>query len=340
MMNLDLELFKKLMNIPSPTGYTKNVINFLDEFCKGLGYSTYRNKKGNLIVEVTGKSSYKIGLSAHVDTLGLMVRSIKKDGGLAFTVLGGPLLSTYDGEYVKIHTRNGDIYTGTVLSTSPSVHVYPDAKTKERNEANMYVRLDELVYTKSDTEKLGIQNGDIISIDPKFEVTKSGFIKTRFLDDKASVFILLELLKKLKRESIVLENSLVIIFSTYEEVGHGAASIPLVDELLAIDMGCIGTDLSCTEEMVSICAKDSSGPYDYDMISSLAKLAKENNLKYTIDIYPFYGSDASSALRGGNDIKCALIGAGIHASHGMERTHISGIENTLKLIYAYVNKKK
>lgn len=337
-MKLDLKLFEKLMNIPSPTGYCKNVINFLDEFCSGLGYVTSRNKKGNLIVEVKGVDSYKIGLSAHVDTLGLMVRSIKNDGHLAFTTLGGPLLPTYDGEYVKIHTRSGHIYTGTVLSNCPSVHVYPNAKSIERNETNMYVRLDEIVKKKEDTLKLGIQNGDIISIDPKFQVTPSGYIKTRFLDDKASAFILLELLKYFKDNNVVPLHSLVIIFSTYEEVGHGAASIPHVDELLAVDMGCIGSDLSCNEEMVSICAKDSSGPYDYDMITKLENLAIENKLDYTIDIYPFYGSDASSALRGGNDIKCALIGAGIHASHGMERTHIKGIENTLKLIMAYVNK--
>lgn len=335
--NLDLKLFEHLMNIPSPTGYTKDVINFLDEYTTSLGYKTSRNKKGNLIVHVNGNSDYTIGLSAHVDTLGLMVRSINGDGGLRFTVIGGPQLATYDGEYCTIHTRDGRKYTGTVLSTSPSSHVYSDAK-KERNTENMYIRLDELVYSKQDTLKLGINNGDFISINPKFEVTESGFIKTRFLDDKASAFILLEILKTLKNEKITPTANLEIIFSTYEEVGHGASSIPNVDELLAVDMGCIGSDLSCTEEMVSICAKDSSGPYDYDMITTLVEKAKENKLNYAIDIYPFYGSDASAALKGGNDIKCALIGAGIQASHGMERTHLNGIINTYKLILSYITK--
>lgn len=334
--SLNLELLEKIMTMPSPTGFTKNKISFLKEYCTNLGYSCDVNNKGNLIVHIKGKDDYKIGLSAHVDTLGLMIRSIRNDGHLVFTPLGGPILPTYDGEYVKIYTRDGKTFTGTVLSTSPSSHVYSDANSKVRNADNMYIRLDEMVKSKEDTIKLGICNGDFVSIDPKFEITSSGYIKTRFLDDLASVFILLEVLKYLKDNNHTPQHTLEFIFSTYEEVGHGASNIPNVNELLAVDMGCIGSDLSCTEEMVSICAKDSSGPYDYDMVSKLVALAKENNLNYAIDIYPFYGSDASSALRGGNDIKCALIGAGIAASHGMERTHILGIENTLKLIFAYI----
>lgn len=333
---LNLDLMKKLMTLPSPTGYTKNKIMFIKEYCQNLGYDTSLNKKGNLIVHVKGSCDYTTGLSAHVDTLGLMVRSIRGDGHLNFTPLGGPILPTYDGEYVKIHTRDNLVYTGTVLSTSPSSHVYNDAGSKIRSADTMYIRLDEVVSSKNDTVKLGITNGDFISVDPKFEITESGYVKTRFLDDLASVFILLEVLRYLKENNLTPKNNLEIIFSTYEEVGHGASSIPNVDELLAIDMGCIGSDLSCTEEMVSICAKDSSGPYDYEMVNHLIKLAKENNLNYAVDIYPFYGSDASSALRGGNDIKAALIGAGIAASHGMERTHIKGLENTFKLILAYI----
>lgn len=334
--NLDLKLFEQIMNIPSPTGYTNKIISFLEEYINELGYKTYKNKKGNLIVEVKGESNYTIGLSAHVDTLGLMVRSIRGDGNLNFTKLGGPILATYDGEYCTVHTRDNKKYSGTILSTSPSVHVYLDASSKSRDENNMYIRLDELVYNKKDTENLGISNGDFVSINPKFEITESGFVKTRFLDDKASAFILLEVLKYYQNKTP--KQNLKVIFTTFEEVGHGASNIPDVDELLAIDMGCIGSDLSCTEEMVSICAKDSGGPYDYDMTTNLINLAKENNLKYAVDIYPFYSSDGTAALRAGNDIKCALIGSGIGASHGMERTHINGILNTYKLILAYIEK--
>lgn len=335
---MDLKLMEQLFNIDSPTGYTKEVISFLEKYVNELGFQTSKNKKGNLIVDIKGSSDYVIGLSAHTDTLGLMVKSIRNDGNLNFTNIGGIITPTLDGEYCKIYTRTNKVYTGTILSNYPSAHVYPNAKTAPRDNDNMYVRLDENVTSQNDTKNLEIDNGDYIAVDPKFTVTPSGYIKTRFLDDKASVFILLELLKKLKEEKITLPNSVKIIFTTYEEVGHGCANIPYVDELLAIDMGCIGLDLKCTEKQVSICAKDSSGPYDYDMVTTLVKLAKENNIDYAIDVYPMYSSDGSAALRGGNDIKAALIGSGIHASHGMERTHIEGIKNTLNLVYAYITK--
>lgn len=336
-MELNYKLLEQIISIDSPTGYCSKVINYLETVVKELGFNYTKNQKGNLIVSVEGKSDYTVGLSAHVDTLGLMVRSINGDGTLKFTTLGGPLLNTYNAEYCKIYTREGKIYTGTILSTSPAVHVFPDSRSKDLKEDTMCVRLDEVVYSRSDTQKLGIQTGDIITIDPKFEITPSGYIKTRFLDDKASAFLLLELLKYLKEQNITPENNLKLIFSTYEEVGFGASNIPNINEMLAVDMGCIGLDLNCTEEQVSICAKDSGGPYDYDMTSKLIELAKANNISYAVDIYPFYSSDATASLRAGNDIKAALIGTGVAASHGMERTHKHGLENTFNLILAYLN---
>ncbi len=335
-MKLDLSLLENIFNMDSPTGYTHNIIDFLEQEVKELGYEVEKNKKGNLVVTVEGKTDYTLGLSAHVDTLGLMVRSIMPNGHLRFTMLGGVLLPTLDGEYCKVYTRDGKVYTGTILSTSPSVHVYKDSRSKTRDEDNMYIRLDENVKSKVDTKNLGINNGDIVAIEPKFIYTESGYIKTRFLDDKASVFILMTYLRRLKEQNITPKCSLKIIFTTYEEVGHGASQVPYLDELLAIDMGCIGLDLECTEEQVSICAKDGSGPYDYKMVSKLIELAKKEEINYVVDIYQFYSSDASAALRGGADIKAALIGPGIHASHGMERTHINGVISTIKLIESYV----
>jgi putative aminopeptidase FrvX len=336
-MELNYKLLEQIINIDSPTGYCSKVINYLETVVKELGFNYTKNQKGNLIVSVEGKSDYTVGLSAHVDTLGLMVRSINSDGTLKFTTLGGPLLNTYNAEYCKIYTREGKIYTGTILSTSPAVHVFPDSRSKDLKEDTMCVRLDEVVYSRSDTQQLGIQTGDIIAIDPKFEITPSGYVKTRFLDDKASAFLLLELLRYLKEQNITPENNLKLIFSTYEEVGFGASNIPNINEMLAVDMGCIGLDLNCTEEQVSICAKDSGGPYDYDMTSKLIELAKANNISYAVDIYPFYSSDATASLRAGNDIKAALIGTGVAASHGMERTHKHGLENTFNLILGYLN---
>lgn len=331
-----LEFAKKILEIPSPTGYTKNVIDFLVNICKEKKLNYSLTKKGNLIIEFKGENDYKIGLSAHVDTLGAMVRSIDSKGNLRFSVVGGPILPTYDGEYCYVITRDNKVFTGTFLSDSPAIHVYKDARTLPRNEENMHIRLDEKVKSKDDVLKLGIRPGDFIALDPKTTITESKFIKSRFLDDKISVAILFSLIDHILDNNIKLKNNLKIIISTYEEVGHGATFIPQVDELIAVDMGCIGEDLSCTEYDVSICAKDGFSPYDFELTNKLIELAKQNNLNYAVDIYPFYSSDVSAALRGGNDFKGALIGPGVSASHGMERTHLDAVNNTLKLLIAYI----
>lgn len=333
-----LNLLEKIINIPSPTGFCMHVMEFIKNTSSECGYKFEKNKKGNGIIEIEGlDNSYCVGIPVHVDTLGAMVRSINSDGTLKFTSIGGNILPTLDGEYCKIHTRNGQVFTGTILSTSPSAHVFADSKSKERNEENMIVRLDEVVKSKSDVQALNIATGDFISIEPKFTITGSGFIKSRYMDDKAGTACALSLMELFNRLETKPRHKVKIIVSTYEEVGHGCSSIPDdIDELVGIDMGCVGLDLSCTEQDVSICPKDSSGPYDYEITTKLIKLAEKYNIGHAVDIYPMYGSDVSASLRGGNDIKGGLIGPGVHASHGMERTHIKGIENTIKLIYAYL----
>lgn len=327
---------KELFAIPSPTGYTTKAVNFLKEECKKRNLECERINNGNLIIEMKGRTDYTLGISAHVDTLGAIVKSINSDGTLKFSVLGGPILPTYDGEYCSIITRDEKIYTGTFLSNSPAVHVYSDARTLPRTDEFMHVRIDEIVHNKEDVLKLGITNGSFLALDPKTTVTDSKFIKSRFLDDKISVAIVFALIDYLIEEKITPKYNLKFIISTHEEMGFGTSYIPHVDELLAVDMGCIGKDLECTEYDVSICAKDGAGPYNFEMTNKLIELAKENNLKYVVDIYTYYSSDVSAALKGGNNIKGALIGPGVHASHGMERTHLEGILNTLKLLIAYV----
>lgn len=335
-----LNTAEEILKFDSPTGFCFEIMDLIEKKVKELGFSLERTNKGCGIITVPGLKDEKvIGLAAHVDTLGAMVRSITLQGTLKFTILGGPIIPTLDSEYCKIRTRDGKIYTGTFLSTSASTHVYEDASSKQRDEANMEVRIDEEVRSKDDVKALGIEPGDFIFIDPKTTITESGFVKSRFIDDKGSVACLLSLLEMFSRENIKPANTLKILISVYEEVGHGASYIPSdVTELLAVDMGCIGSDLSCTEFDVSICAKDSSGPYDYNMVTDLVNLAKENDLSYVVDIYPRYGSDVGAALRGGNDIRGALIGPGVSASHGMERTHYKALENTVKLLYLYTTK--
>ena len=333
-----LSIAKEILEFNSPTGFCFEIMDKIEERVREFGYKFERNNKGGGIITIEGKSDEKvIGLSAHVDTLGAMVRSITSSGTLRFTLIGGPIVPTLDGEYCKIRTRDGKIYDGTFLSTSPAAHVYEDSKSKKRDANNMEIRIDEVVKSKDDVEKLGIAPGDFIFIDPKTTITESGFIKSRFIDDKGSVSALMALLEMFCRENITPKFKTKILISNYEEVGHGTSYIPSdITEMIAVDMGCIGEDLSCTEYDVSICAKDSGGPYDYNMVTELVNLAKSNNINYAVDIYPMYGSDVGAALKAGNNIRGALIGPGVHASHGMERTHYSALENTIKLLTLYL----
>ena len=333
-----METAKTLLAADSPSGFTQNAVAAAERIAGGLGYATRRTNKGGLVIEVPGREHTKrIGLCAHVDTLGLMCRAITDKGELMITRIGGPILPTLDGEYCKIYTRDGRIYTGTVLSLSPAAHVFDDVLTRPRDEQNMAVRIDEKVQNAEEVRALGLEVGDYICCDPKTTVTQSGFLKSRFIDDKGSAACLLALLKLMRDAGTAPRYDMEIHFTVYEEVGHGGAAIPGdLDELLAVDMGCVGSDLTCTEYQVSICAKDSSGPYDYDMVSRLVALAKERGLDYAVDVYPHYSSDVSVTWRAGSDAKAALIGPGVHASHGMERTHWDGMRNTIALAAAYL----
>ncbi|WP_018755826.1 M42 family metallopeptidase [Paenibacillus terrigena] len=333
-----LDFLEEILNTPSPTGYTHHIMERIEAEARSLGFEFERTQKGCGIISVPGNDpSRTIGFTAHVDTLGAMVRSINARGTLRITPVGGYMMNAIENEYCTIHTRDGRIYSGTILTTHPSVHVYSDARDFKRDEANMEIRIDELVHTKEDVMNLGIRTGDFVSFDPRAVIFDNGYVKSRHLDDKASVAALFGILESIHRDRWTPAYNLKLIITNYEEIGHGGSYIPAeIDELIAVDMGAMGDDLACTELDVSICAKDSSGPYDYGMTSKFIRLAEREQIQHVVDIYPYYGSDASAALRGGNNIKAALIGPGVHASHGMERTHIQAVMNTAKLLAAYV----
>lgn len=340
-MNYIRDIAMQLFLCDSPTGYSKEINLLLLKFLNELGYQAELTNKGNVKLFIEGRSHEKrIATSAHVDTLGLMVRSINGDGTLAITNVGGPSIPTLDGEYCKIVTREGKVFTGTILCNSSSVHVYEDAKNKPRTLDSMFIRIDEKVHSKEDVKILGIEHGDYVCIDPKTVLTEQGFLKSRFIDDKGSVCAILGVLKELKDKSILPTYDTYVYFVNQEEVGHGAAAVDIsIDEFVTVDMGCIGKDLAGNEFNVSICTKDSGGPYSYELTSKLISLAKENHIGYVVDIFPFYGSDIGAAWRSGVDCAGALIGPGVHASHGMERTHLDAIENTMKLLFLYLTTK-
>jgi putative aminopeptidase FrvX len=332
-----IEQILKLCKTPSPSGFTKKATAYLQKELATLGFEAQFSRKGSVLATLS-EGDNPLVLAAHVDTLGAMVRAVKSNGRLRFTKIGGYPENNIENENVIIHTRAGKEYTGTVYINGPAAHVYKDSGASKRDDEHMEVVLDEIVKSKEETLKLGIAPGDFISLDARSILTPSGFIKSRHLDDKASAGILLALAREIAEGKLKPARKLSILFTTYEEVGHGAASGFPADtaEMISVDMGAVGDDLGTDEYRVSICAKDSGGPYDWDVTDTLIRLAKEHQLQYAVDIYPFYGSDVEGALRAGYDIKHGLIGPGVFASHGYERTHAQGIENTLKLLEAYL----
>ena len=339
-MQQTIDYLKKLTSIASPTGFTREVSDYLAEEIERLGYTAIRTNKGGVNVVVKGKDDNKHRVvTAHVDTLGAMVRGVKADGRLKMAKIGGYPWNMIEGENCLVHVAStGETVSGTILIHQTSTHVYRDAGTAERTEDNMEVRLDAKVRSEKETRDLGIDVGDFISFDPRTIITETGFIKSRFLDDKVSAAILLDLLRKYKEENIQLPHTTHFMFSVFEEVGHGANSnLPKeAVEYLAVDMGAMGDDQQTDEYTVSICVKDASGPYNYEFRNHLVKLAKENGIQYKLDIYPYYGSDASAAMRAGAEVKHALLGAGIESSHSYERTHIDSVGETYKMVNVYL----
>ncbi|MGY3750189.1 M42 family metallopeptidase [Vagococcus acidifermentans] len=339
MTDKTMTLITELTNIPSPTGQTREVITFIHDTLSTYGYQPARDNKGGLTVAVQGKNNQQQRyITAHIDTLGAMVRAIKPDGRLKIDLVGGFRFNSIEGEYCTIHTQSGKTITGTILMHQTSVHVYKDAGTAERNQENMEVRLDEKTFSKEETEKLGIQVGDFISFEPRTCLTDSGFIKSRHLDDKVSAAILMRFLMTYAKDQTELPYTTYFYFSNNEEIGYGGnANIPKeVVEYLAVDMGAMGDDQQTDEHSVSICVKDASGPYHLGLRNHFVQLCEQNHIPYQLDIYPYYGSDASAAMRAGADVKHGLIGAGIDASHAFERTHTDSVKATSNLVTAYL----
>lgn len=326
-----------LLNIPSPTGYTDEGIAFVKKAFEEAGCETKLTKKRALIATIPGKEDNAITLSAHIDTLGLMVKDIKPSGRLSFSLVGGYAPVTIEGNYVTIHTKNKE-YRGTVLYNEQSVHTYRSVADTERTVENMEIRIDEIINCREDAEELGIRVGDFISLDPNVETFKNGFVKSRHLDDKCSIAALLGIAKYFKDENITPNKTVHFFISNYEEVGHGsAAAVDRKSEaFIAVDMAAMGESQTSREDYVTICAKDSSGPYDYRLKEELVDLAEEKNLDYVIDIYKYYGSDASAMQRAGFDIPAIIIGPGVESSHAYERTHMKGVLETIKLCNAFI----
>lgn len=329
----------KLLAIDSPTGFTEKAALWVKEAFETLGFSARLTTKGGVLVDLGGEDAENgLLLAAHTDTLGGMVAEIKGSGRLRITSLGGMNANNGEAENVRVYTRDGKVIEGTLQLCNASLHVNGDYSSAKRSFDTTEVVLDEVVASANDARKLGIEVGDIVCFDPRTRRTASGYLKSRFLDDKLSVGILLGFAKYLKDQNTTLPRRTYVHVTVYEEVGHGgSASVPQgVTEAISVDMGCVGNGLQCTERQVSICAKDSGGPYSYEVVGKLIEAAKHTGADYAVDIYPYYGSDVEATLKGGYDLRHGLIGAGVYASHGYERSHIDGVYNTIKVLAGYL----
>ncbi len=334
-----LEQARALLAIDSPSGFTKEVSDYVVKEYRNLGYEAKKTKKGCVIAHIPGKDvSDGLMFMAHIDTLGGMVAEIKADGRLRILPIGGLNPNNIEGENCKVYTIDGEVFDGTCQLVDASLHVNHKYDDIKRTFDSVEIVLDEKAFSKEEVKKLGINNGDYVCFDPRTVITKKGYIKSRFLDDKLSTAILLGHAKYLKENNITPERDLYHYLTVFEEVGHGASAsmIENVSEMISVDMGCVGEGLECKEHQVSICSKDSMGPYHHEVVRKLILTARENEIDYAVDIYPHYGSDVDAALSGGADCRHGLIGPGIYASHGYERGHVDGVKNTFSLLVNYV----
>lgn len=333
-----IETMRELIHTPSPVGYYEKMKPLIETYAAELGYEvTYDNRDTAYIIVAGEDPSKTVCISAHADTLGLMVRGINSDGTLRVRALGGVNFANVEGENVTVHTRSGKTYTGMLVCAHHSAHAYDDAKTMERNENTVFVLLDQPVKNAESVKMLEIRNGDYISIDPRFAVTENGYIKSRFIDNKAAMACSFAVLKHLADQHLKPKYNTVFAFSFYEEIGFGGAFVPReISEYVAVDISILGPDADGSEFAVTICAKDASMPYDYDLTNRLIAAAERAGCDYAVDLFYRYGSDAGQAIKGGNNLRAAVFGMGVYSSHGVERTHITGIENTAKLMLAYI----
>lgn len=345
-LNIDVDAMTNflvdLLEIPSPTGYHAEVMPFTHQAFTDLAFpntNITELNKGALMIHIKGESDDKpVGLTAHVDTLGFMVKEIKSNGCLKLSNLGGINWSGAEFENCTVRTYDDKRYRGTVILNNPSTHVNRNAHKSERNSDTMEVRLDARTTSRDETVDLGISVGDFVFLDTRVEVTDTGFIRSRFLDDKAGVAVIYGALAAMKANNLKPEQDTYILIANYEEVGHGgAAGFPNnLAELLTIDMGAIGEGQASDEFSVSICVKDGGGPYHFDMNNKLRRLCEANEIDYKLDIYVYYSSDGTSFWRAGGDARVGLAGPGVASSHGYERTHKDALLHSAHLIARYL----
>ncbi|MGN0324371.1 MAG: M42 family metallopeptidase [Oliverpabstia sp.] len=333
-----VDCFEEFVKTPSPVSYYVQVNPIVEKYAKMFGYDVTYDNKHTAYITMDGEDNSKtVMIGAHLDTLGLIVRRIDSNGWIRVRQLGGVSYQSLEGANVTVHTRDGREYTGLMCCESHSVHAFDDARTKERDENHMMIILDQPVKSKEDVTALGILHGDIISIDPQYTLTPNGYIKSRFIDDKAAVACCFAAIKYMTENNLKPKFRTIFSFPHYEEIGHGGSYIPEeVSEYVCCDIGLIGPDNDGDEYSVSIAAKDAFSNYDYGLTTRLIEYAKKGECDFAVDTFFHYGTDCNAAIKAGYNIAHGAFGMAVYASHGVERTHVTGLSNTVNLCLAYL----
>jgi len=333
-------VLRGLLEIPSPSGMTDNIVRFVCSELDSLGLSYELTRRGAIRATIKGKKAKpRRAIVSHLDTLGAMVKNLKKNGRLGIVPIGTWSSRFAEGARVTVHSDGTKKTQGTVLPLKASGHTYDEEVDQQPSEwANLEVRLDQAGSSLNTLWESGIRVGDFVSFQPQLEINENGYINSRFLDDKAGVASVLSALHGMRHHGITPPLTSSILFTISEEVGVGASHILRgnVAEMVSVDNGTIAPQQNSCEFGATIAIMDSGGPYDIHLTKHLIDLCTENNIDFSRDVFLHYHSDAAAALEAGNDIRTALVCFGLDASHGYERVHILSLTNVADLVISYL----
>lgn len=328
----------RLLAIPSPSGYTDTIVRFVYSELENLGLSVEMTRRGAIrAIRPGDKQQGARAIVSHLDTLGAQVKSLKENGRLAVVPIGHWSARFAEGARATVFTEKGG-YRGTILPLKASGHAFNDqVDAQPIGWDHVEMRVDALARDKADLERLKIEIGDIVAIDPQPEFLENGYIVSRHLDNKAGVAVMLAALKALQEQDARTPVDIHWLFTIAEEVGVGASSILTSDiaSMVAVDNGTTAPGQNSDEFGVTVAMADQTGPFDFHLTKKLVELCRANDIRHQKDVFRFYRSDSASAIEAGADVRTALVTFGVDASHGYERIHMHALRSLAELLTAY-----
>ncbi|MBT8226947.1 MAG: osmoprotectant NAGGN system M42 family peptidase [Dactylosporangium sp.] len=345
-LHLDLEFMQQvlleLMEIPSPSGRTDHVTQYVGERLSALGIPFIVTRRGAINAYVAGARTTGAdrAIVVHTDTIGGTVKRLKENGRLELKPIGTHSARFAEGAHVRIFTDDlNRVVTGQVLPLKASGHRYNDGVDLQGvSWAQVEVRVDERVEGIADLRALGIDVGDFVALMPNPVITPSGYVKSRHLDDKAGVAAVLTAFKAVIDAGMLPPVTAHLLVTCTEEIGHGASHglDPDVAEIVSVDAAVVAPGQQSRETAATIAMADGTGPFDYHLTRRLASLATGYGIDAVRDVFDYYRSDVAAAVEAGAHARVALLGFGVDATHGHERTHLDGLRNVAQLLCLYL----